>query len=107
MHPKYQNHRNEKYLEWIRRQPSIASGKYDSWDIDKGEGRNDPSHTWNTGKKGKRNDLTAVPMTRTEHTDYHSIGHDEFERRYNINFKDKIIILLSKYIERLQSNEIS
>lgn len=102
MHPQQVHHRDEDYLNWIRRKESIVSGKFDSWDMDKGEGRNDPSHTWNTGKNGKRNDYTAVPLTRKEHTEYGNLGHDSFEKKYNIDFKDEIINLLSEYVEKIR-----
>tara|TARA_Y100000310_G_scaffold299988_1_gene335303 strand:+ start:955 stop:1269 length:315 start_codon:yes stop_codon:yes gene_type:complete len=103
LHPKYQNHRNEKYLEWIRRQPSIVSDGFDAWDMDRGEGRNDPSHTWNTGKKGKRNDYLAVPLTRKEHRQYHDIGHDEFayQHRHKIDFLEECFKLLCRYTDEI------
>jgi len=95
MHPQYKRHRNENYLKYVRKLPSCVSGKYRDWDMDKGEGRNDPSHTWHTGKNAKRNDMTALPLTRDEHQKYAELGHDEFERVYGVDLKDEIINHLS------------
>ncbi len=98
MHPKEISHVDEDYLEWIRRQPSIVSGTFGAWDADRGEGRNDAHHVWCTGKRGKRNDYLAVPLTRGEHQVYHSQGHDSFEKRFNIRFEWECLKLLMTYL---------
>lgn len=89
MHPKYEHYSDEEYLQWIREQPSCVSGLPPP---------SDPHHVWNTGKKGKRNDYLAVPLTREEHSWYHSKGHESFEIAYNVSFEHLIIRMLSKYI---------
>jgi len=99
VHPKLVKHRNEKYLEWIRQQPSIISKTFDAWDEKKGEGRNEGHHAWNTGKKGKRNDYLAVPLTREQHTEVHHIGHLAFQEKYNFDWEWEIMNLMSEYIE--------
>lgn len=95
--------RDEKYLHWIRRKPSVVTdkvkGQFDSWDMDKGEGRNDPHHLFNAGKPGKTNDYLAVPLTRALHTEIHFIGHETFEEKYNVNLLEEAFNLLCEYVE--------
>ena len=106
MHPKeHKNYRDELYLKWIREQPSIVSGDYDKWVTDIGSGKNDAHHVWNTGKKGKRNDYLAVPLTRKEHQLYHQIGHKGFEEKFNINLEWCIINLMSDYLRGIHGLE--
>lgn len=93
MHPQHELHTDEDYLQWIREQPSIISGR---------PAPSDPHHVWNTGKKGKRNDYLAVPLTREEHTHYHSWGHKTFEERYNVELMWEIQKLNAKYIKHLK-----
>ena len=64
-------------LAWIRQQPSIISGLYGC----------DACHTGTDGGMGmKASDLSCVPMTRTEHLEYHRIGREAFARKYRVNF---------------------
>ena len=90
MHPKYEHYRDEKYLEWVREQPCC---------ITKSPPPNDPHHVWNTGKKGKRNDYCAVPMVRWVHTLYHSLGHEPFEKKHNVDLCWEIMKMLMNYIK--------
>lgn len=90
MHPKNVIHHDLEYLQWIREQPSIVS---------EAPPPSDPHHVWCTGRKGRRNDYCAVPLTREEHTLYHSMGHEWFETTFNKDLKDEIINLLSAYQE--------
>lgn len=85
------------YLQWIREQPSIIKTKMCPAGAPP---PSDPHHVWNTGKRrsGKINDHLAVPLTREEHTIYHSIGHKSFEERFNVDLEWEIIKLLSRYI---------
>lgn len=98
MHPQHVMVEDLEYLQWIREQSSIISGAPPP---------SDPHHVWNTGQRrsGKINDHLAVPLTREEHTIYHSGGHESFEKRFNVCLEWEIMKLLSRYIcERLNTD---
>ena len=88
-HPKFMKFIDKGYLQWIREKPSIVSGYPPP---------SDPHHLFNTGKKGKRNDYLEIPLTREDHTEIHTIGHDTFEEKHCIDLMAEAFNLLSRYI---------
>ena len=65
------------FVEWIREQPSVASGK----------GPCEAAHTKIRGAKLKGHWTTIVPLTRQEHIGelHQSMGPQTFERHYGID----------------------
>lgn len=98
MRPRDEYYRDEKYLKWIRKQPSFLSGQFWRYEEQSGEVFNDPSHTWGTGGKTRRNDYCALPLTREEHTELENIGEKAFEKKYNIDFMEQIALHLMKFL---------
>jgi hypothetical protein len=80
-------------LKWIRQQPSLVT---------ESPPPNDAHHLWGTGKAGKNNDLMSVSMTRILHSEIHSIGHQTFEKKYNIDLFAEAFGLLCRYISELK-----
>lgn len=52
--------RDSKYLKFIRRFPSVVSGRYGC----------DSCHTGPHGTGQRASDLTAIPLTRVEHREF-------------------------------------
>lgn len=73
MFPKNKAWRCEKYLKWVKQQPSIISGMP----------ADDPHHILGHGfsGSGKAPDWATIPLTREEHNELHHIGFREWENR--------------------------
>ena len=92
------NHRNKKYLEFIRKQPCILTGiiahEYDPVVA---------AHQGILGDKGtsiKTSDYTAVPMLDSLHKLEHQQGQATFWGKYpEIDIRTEIVRLLIKYAE--------
>lgn len=69
---KYKTWRSDKYLEWIKTQPSCISGI---------EPAGDSHHVKGHGMGGsvKAPDYMAIPLTRGEHNNFHSMGWKSWE----------------------------
>ena len=69
--------RSQKYINWVKTLPSVVSGKSPC----------DAHHIKLPGFGGtsKISDLFAIPLTREEHTEGHSIGWQSFEAKHNID----------------------
>lgn len=69
---KHKTWRSEKYLAWVRTQPSVVSGQ---------EGT-EPHHIKGHGMGGsvKAPDYMTIPLTREEHTNGHAIGWKTWEK---------------------------
>ena len=67
------------FVEWIREQPSVASGK----------GPCEAAHTEIRGAKLKGHWTTIVPLTRQEHIGelHQSMGQQTFQRHYGIDLQ--------------------
>ena len=67
------------FVEWIREQPSVASGK----------GPCEAAHTEIRGAKLKGHWTTIVPLTRTEHIGelHQSMGQQTFQQHYGIDLE--------------------
>jgi len=66
--------RNEKYLAWVRRQPSVLGQA----------GECDPHHLKGHGFGGtvKAPDWAVIPLTRDEHAELHHMGYKAWEDCY-------------------------
>ena len=53
-------------------------------------------HVKTVGSGGS--DYGATPLCGNHHEEIHRIGRDTFQQKYNLDFRDEIIRLLSKYI---------
>lgn len=68
--------RDYKYRAWIRSLPSAVSGYRGC----------EACHTGSDGGMSmKASDYSCIPLTPTEHVEYHQIGKESFERKHGIN----------------------
>ncbi len=80
--------RDWRYLAAIRTLPSIVSGLTPC----------EACHTGSDGGMGiKASDLSCVPLTWFEHREYHRIGKEAFERKYNLDLAAVVRFLNSEY----------
>ncbi len=80
--------RDPKYLAWVRKMPSLISGRTPC----------DACHTGSDGGMSqKASDFSCVPMTREEHQEYHRIGKAAFERKYGVNFAVEVARLNAEW----------
>ncbi len=85
MIPKPKRIEDKEYLEYIREQPCLISGK-----------GADPHHLTTRGAGGS--DYTAIPLARRYHTEIEQIGVEKFEAKYNINTWKEAHRLLEKWM---------
>jgi len=73
--------RNWRYKAWIRTLPSAVSGYHGC----------EAAHTGSDGgAKLKASDYSCIPLTPREHSEYHQIGKESFERKYGICCADQV-----------------
>lgn len=90
--------RDEKYLAWIRLQPSVVSGM--RHEFARMEAHHVPKKGF--GKMGsKADDSRAVPLTTLEHRYYHDVGKEEFERTFGVDLEREILRLNREYAIRM------
>ena len=95
-YPKEKNFYSERYLEFLRRQVSSASGK---------PGREDdqivPAHQDGILPRGtalKPPDIVALPLlSNSEHSEEHR-GHKEFWSKHNVNRERECLRLINKFL---------
>jgi len=80
--------RNDKYLDFIRKQSCIICGK-----------KSDAHHIETGGMGIKASDYRTIPLCRTHHTEFHNIGRTAFEERYLLKLDKIVIEFLEKFIE--------
>ena len=80
--------RSNKYTDWVKSQPSCVSGMP----------ADDPHHIKCKGFGGSKkcSDLWTIPLTRQEHTEFHNIGAEKFEMKYNICQKTEAMKMVDK-----------
>ena len=76
---------DEDYLDYIREQPSVVSLRPSD----------DPHHLESRGSGGS--DYTAIPLTRGEHREIHTMPLRDFEEKYGINLWRESHRLLRRY----------
>lgn len=84
MNPKWEVHKNQEYVAWIKTLPCVVCKKLDV----------DPHHCYNA----RRNDLLCIPLCREHHRKYHDHGADWFETTFNLSLDKEIIRHLTRFI---------
>lgn len=76
-------YKNKKYTDWVKSQPSCISCRP----------ADDPHHIKGRGYggTGKRSDILTIPLTRDEHTEFHNIGWETWEKKYNVDQRDLVL----------------
>lgn len=71
---------DEQYMAWVRRQPSVVSGKLGKLDERTGEQSNEAAHVNLFGDRGTsvKTPYAAVPLTPDEHRAQHQHGYLHF-----------------------------
>lgn len=72
--------RSKKYLDWVKSQPSVISGRP----------ADDPHHLIGHGQGGmgtKVTDYWTFPLTRDEHTQLHNMGWKAWEEIHGSQWK--------------------
>jgi len=88
------------HTNWLAEQPCIINntskkllyGTFTKIDVHHQERR----------RGGRKNDFTGLPMTHDMHMEYHSIGHDSFERKYAVDMRDALIATLIERVHFLE-----
>lgn len=79
--------RDPNYLKFIRSLPSAVSGRYGC----------DAAHCGPHGIGTKASDLSAIPLTRTEHRELHSLGPVKFAEKYGLDVPALVARLNAAY----------
>ena len=107
---KFKNHRNPKYLNWLRKQDCVIAGR-----------NADVTHHvnmgTNSGKGIKASDYFCIPLLNEFHTTgiwaVHTIGEITFFKDFKLNRDELFYFFLSKFLkevfsfEFIKNNEIS
>ena len=92
---KFKNHRDPKYLKWLREQKCVVSGK-------KAQCAHHIRLGTNGGSSLKPSDYFCIPLINSYHTTgsdaLHIIGEDTFLKKFNLNKTELFIYYLSKYL---------
>ena len=84
------------YLQFIRTKPCCVCGNPGV----------DSDHLVHQGWRGaKRNDLTAIPMCREDHTARHKIGTDGINEKYGVNLWREAAWLLIEYFQEIKNGQ--
>jgi hypothetical protein len=86
---KQKTFRSKSYLQFIRSQPCIICGK-----------KSEAHHSETGGMGIKASDLTAIPLCRFHHTQWHTIGRQTFLSRYDINITHLQLVCMMEYVWR-------
>jgi hypothetical protein len=97
---KHRNHRNLKYLAWLRKQACVVSGKI-------AECAHHIRLGTNGGSSLKPSDYFCIPLLNEFHTTgisaIHSIGEDTFIKRFKLDRDELFVFFLKRYlIEELE-----
>ena len=81
--------KNKEYEKWVKTKPCLIPGCY---------GKPQFHHCWHC----RSNDYLGVPLCETHHMpghpgSYHTLEHEEFEKRHNLNLSWEIINLLVEW----------
>ena len=71
--------RSDSYLNFIRALPCAVTGKM---------GETHAHHTKIGGKGIKGSDYSCIPLCADKHKEYHDIGRQTFEEKYNVNVRE-------------------
>jgi len=79
----------DKYLQFVRSKPCVACHHQNVH----------AHHLVAVGQReSKRNDFLALPMCRTHHTEYHTVGPVIFAARYQVDLWKECLWLLIEHI---------
>ena len=90
--PKPLRVKDKAYLAYITTQPWLCIGTRGHVCV------GDVVYHHTVTRKAGGSDYLAVPLCGSAHPECHTIGRDTFQQKYNLDFRDEIIRLLSKYI---------
>lgn len=92
---KHKNHRNPKYLSWLRKQPCVASGN-------KAQCAHHIRLGTNGGSSLKPSDYFCIPLLNEFHTTglfaIHVVGEDTFLKQFKLNRNELFIKYLTQYL---------
>lgn len=91
MKPK--TYRSPQFLAFVRSLPCCVCGASAV-----------PHHTETGGVGLKGDDLSCVPLCHVCHTTVHQVGRDTFEDQLNVDIKRENVLVLRKYIEKLEGD---
>jgi len=84
------------YKEFVLKKPCLVTGNIGP----------DPHHLRNlnglTGMALTPTDEYIVPLTRTIHTEFHSMTDEDFEARYDINLVEELHKLHDEFVEHMR-----
>ena len=88
---KHKAWRCQEYLDWVKTLPSCISGKPSD----------DAHHIKGHGFGGtvKAPDWATIPLTREEHTYWHSVGWKYFEERHGFSQLEYVALTLGRAID--------
>lgn len=88
--------RDSTYLEFVRGFPCLVCKQPST-----------AHHVENNGMSSKGSDYLAISLCYNHHVangdSVHRLGNEEFQKKFNVNFKDQQIKLLTKYIKLLKA----
>ena len=95
--PKEDIYRSEKYLRYIRSLPSVVSGQPGT----------EAHHIKKPGLGGgmKPTDLFTIPLTRFEHTKFHTVGWKTWEEEHGDQW-EHVARTLEKAVQAINDGEL-
>lgn len=100
---KFKNHRNIKYLNWLRKQDCVIAGRVSDITHHVNMGTN-------SGKGIKASDYFCIPLLNEFHTTglwaVHTIGEISFFENFKLDRDELFIGFLTRYLEEVLSFEI-
>ncbi len=93
MYKKNKTYRSAKYLKFIRSKPCLVCGS-------KSVPHHESEGFYNSGMGMKPPDTQCLPLCIEHHAERHRIPAQEFYDNYNIDFKVKMVNLLTEFIQK-------
>jgi len=91
--PKQKRWRSEKYLKFIRKQPCIICGHYETQ-------AHHIRFANNSGISKKPSDSWTISLCPLHHAEFHQMGRDTFYERHGIDIYRELFLTIKKYIEQ-------
>jgi len=97
------NHRDKKYLAYVRRHSSCLWGEPEEW-VEQGSSSHDPTvahhcHLWGDGGIAlKPSDYRTVPLSAAEHVNLHNMGEKAFWAQYEVDPMEVVVTLLTGFV---------
>ena len=95
--PKQGIYRNKKYLTWVKTLPCVVSG----------QPAQDAHHIKRPGLGGgmKCSDLFTIPLTRFNHSKFHTVGWKSWEEEHGCQYMH-VACTLAKAIEAINNGDL-